>query len=166
MKFVDFTGLKTLSAYLKQTMLMAGENSSAISGLTDDVQGISGHLTATLKEVENCLNELETAKANIAIRQEFTLAASGWVEDKATPDYPFKYVFVVEGITPADRVDAVLTTASMDTASSCKLSPTTETVNGGVIFRSCVAPGNDISGQLYITQDVDSSNAAQNSKEV
>ena len=164
MKLLGSDGLKTLSEYLKQTMKTADGLASAVSGVGEDIQGLTGQLAGALQEVENCLNELDAVKANIAVRQEFTLAVDSWAEDLAEEapitEYPRHYALAVEGVTANSRIDAVLDAASVDIAAACGLCPTTETAEGLVIFRSRSAPKTNISGQLYITQGADAPGAS------
>lgn len=163
MKVLGFDGLKTLSDNLKQTMKTADGLSSAVSGLGGDIQGLTGQLANALQEVENCLNELDTVKANIAVRQEFTLSATGWSEgveeDASAGEYLRHYSLAVEGVTANSRIDAVLDSASVEIAAACGLCPTTETADGVVIFRSRSAPTANLSGQLYITQGAEGADA-------
>lgn len=164
MKLLGSDGLKTLSEYLKQTMKTADGLTSAVSGMGEDIQGLTGQLAGALQEVENCLNELDAVKANIAVRQGFTLAADSWNddlnEDAPATEYPRRYALAVEGVTANSRIDAVLDAASVDVAAACGLCPTTETADGLVIFRSRSAPATSISGQLYITQGAEAAVAS------
>lgn len=153
-KLLDFNGLKTLSAIIKQIRTAADDNSSAVSGLGDDVQELTSQLAAALSEVESCLTELDNVKANIAIRKDLSLAADGWVEaeDEDAIEYPYKYALPIADVTENSRADAVLDASSAEIAAYCHMSTTTETVAGSVIFRSRTVPEAAITGQLYITQ--------------
>ena len=156
MKLLGSDGLKTLGEYLKQTIKTADGLTSAVSGMGADIQGLTGQLTGALQEVENCLNELDAVKANIAVRQEFALAADSWTEnsDEIVPisGYLHCCTLAVAGVTANSRIDAVLDAASADIAAACGLCPTTETADGIVIFRSRLVPEASISGQIYIMQ--------------
>lgn len=156
MKFLGSDGLKTLGGYLKQTMKTADGLTSAVSGMGADIQGLTGQLAGALQEVENCLNALDSVKANAAVRQEFALAADSWTEnsDETVPvlGYPHCCTLAVAGVTANSRIDAVLDTVSANIAAACGLCPTTETADGIVIFRSRMAPEASISGQIYIMQ--------------
>lgn len=156
MKLLGSDGLKTLGEYLKQTMKTADGLTSAVSGMGEDIQGLTGQLAGALQEVENCLNELDAVKANIAVRQEFALAADSWTENSdenvSISGYPYCCFLVVVGVTANSRIDAVLDAASADIAAICGLCPTTETADGIVIFRSRLVPEASIGGQIYIMQ--------------
>lgn len=165
MKLLGSEGLKTLSEYLKQTMRTADDLTSAVSGMGADIQGLTGQLSSALQEVEGCLNKLDAAKADIAVRQEFVLAADSWTknsgESTSGPWYPYCCSLTVVGVTADFRIDAVLNAASADIATVCGLCPTTETADGVVIFRSRLVPEANISGQIYIMQGSEATGADQ-----
>lgn len=157
MKFLGSDGLKVLSEHLKQTMKTADGLTSAVSGMGEDIQNLTGQLAGALQEVENCLNGLDATKANVAVKQEFTLAADSWIENTDETVLPSGYLHCctlrIAGVTANSRIDAVLDAASVYIAAACGLCPTTETADGIVIFRSRIVPQASISGQIYIMQN-------------
>lgn len=57
-------GLQALVNQTKANKTAAAENTAAVEGLTTDLQQMSGQITDVLGEVEGCLNELDTVKAD------------------------------------------------------------------------------------------------------
>lgn len=57
-------GLQALVNQTKANKVAAGENSAAIDGLSTDLQQMGSQVTEVFGEVENCLNELESSKAD------------------------------------------------------------------------------------------------------
>ena len=57
-------GLQALVNQTKANKTAAAENAAAVEGLTTDLQQMSGQITDVLGEVEGCLNELDTVKAD------------------------------------------------------------------------------------------------------
>lgn len=59
-------GLRALVNQTKANKIAAGDNSAAIEGLTTDLQEMSTQVSGVFGEVESCLNELDTVKADTA----------------------------------------------------------------------------------------------------
>lgn len=154
MKVLDYNGLSTLSAFVKQVKKTSDGNASDVSSLRTDLQELTSRLTDVLAEVGDCIEALDANKAYIAVRKEFSLAADGWVEDtsEAGIEFGYKYVLAISGVTAEARVDAVLDGSSSILAGEYGMAAFTETVEGGVVFRCRSIPDIALSGQLYITQ--------------
>lgn len=154
MKILDYTGLQTLSNFVKQIKGSADANASAVSDLRDDLQGLASKLADVLNEVGGCIETLDSEKAYIAVRKSFSLAVSGWVENDNEEDfdYAYKYVLSVQGVSADTRVDAVLDSNSSSIAGQCEMCPTTESGSGTVVFKTRTIPEEALTGQLYITQ--------------
>lgn len=154
MKVLDYAGLTTLSAFIKQVKEASDNNVSDVSALRKDLTELSSRLAAVLQEVGDCIENLDQNKAYIAVRKDFSLDAGKWTEDSAGAgaEYPYKYVLTLSGVTAEARADAVLDAGSALMAGVCGMSPVTETVLNGVVFRSRTIPTNALTGQLYLTQ--------------
>ena len=57
-------GLQALVNQTKANKTAAAENSAAVEGLTSDIQEMGEQIAGVLGEVEGCLNELDTVKAD------------------------------------------------------------------------------------------------------
>lgn len=154
MKVVTYEGLATLSEFIKQVKKASDGNTSDVTSLQRDLQELASQLAAVLTEVGDCIETLDSSKAYIAVRKDFSLAADGWAEDAGGVDenMRYKYVFVVSGVTDEARVDAVLDSASATVAGEYGVAPVTESIDGGVVFRCRSIPRTTMTGQLYITQ--------------
>lgn len=154
MKVVTYDGLATLSEFIKQVKKTSDGNTSDVTSLQHDLQELASQLAAVLTEVGDCIETLDTSKAYIAVRKDFSLAADGWVEDtdEDSFEYAYKYVLEVSGVTAEARADAVLDNLSATMAGEYGMAPVTETVENGVVFRCRTIPEDALSGQLYITQ--------------
>lgn len=153
-KVLDENGLATLTAFIKQVKKTSDGNTSDVSDLREDLQELTSQLAAVLSEVGDCIETLDSDKAYIAVRKELSLTVDGWAANTSDDAevYPFAYTFPVTGLTAETRADAVLDSTSSAIAGLCGMSPTTETVNGGVIFKTRTKPNSVLTGQLYITQ--------------
>jgi len=81
-KAFDESGLLALANLLKQAKNAAAENSAAVDGLGEDIQGMSGQITDILQEIDECLETLDNVKADTeAVEQ-----ALGGKQDKLTFD--------------------------------------------------------------------------------
>lgn len=151
---LDDTGLAALSEFIKRIKKTSDGNTSDVSELRDDLQELASQLAAVLAEVGDCIETLDSKKAYIAVRKELSLTVDGWAANTSEDagEYPFAYTFPVTGLTAETRADAVLDSTSCTIAGICGMSPTTETVNGGVIFKIRTKPDSVLTGQLYITQ--------------
>lgn len=148
-KLVDFSGLQTLSRFIKQAMEAADSNTSAVSGLGEDLQGLVDQLNTVLQEID-------AVKANIAIRRAVTIQPSAWVEslDEGSVGYPYKCVLSIQGagVDAESRVDLILDPDSAERAGICGMCPATSTVTDGVVIRCRTKPEEEFTGQLYITE--------------
>lgn len=152
MKILDFTGLQLLCQEIKQIREASSSNGGDVSALRDDLKELASQLTAVLSEVGECIDTLDSTKAYIDVKIDTTLAIASWVSDASVASHPYKYTLALGGVTPDTRADLVLNTASAAAAGDCGMSPSCETISGGVVFRSKTVPAVALSGQLYITQ--------------
>ena len=156
MKVLTYDGLATLSAFIKQVKKTSDGNTSDVTSLQNDLQELASQLAAVLTEVGDCIETLDSSKAYIAVRKDFSLSADGWVEntddDEDSFEFAYKYVLAVSGVTAEARADAVLDNNSATMAGIYGMSPVSETVENGVVFRCRTIPEEALSGQLYITQ--------------
>lgn len=72
----DEGGLRSLVNQTKANKTAAADNSAAVDGLSTDLQEMGTQITDVLGEVETCLNELDTVKAD-------TEAVNAALNDKA-----------------------------------------------------------------------------------
>lgn len=63
-KVLSDGGLQALVNQTKANKTAAAENSVAVEGLASDFQAMSGQMSDALGEVEGCLNQLDTDKAD------------------------------------------------------------------------------------------------------
>lgn len=154
MKVVTYEGLATLSEFIKQVKQTSDGNTSDVASLQNDLQELASQLAAVLAEVGDCIETLDSSKAYIAVRKDFSLPVNGWVEDTSEEaiEYGYKCVLTVSGVTSEARADAVLDNLSATLAGDYGMAPVTETVENGVVFRCRTIPEEALSGQLYITQ--------------
>ena len=112
----------------------------------------TSHMRSMAERVDDELETLDSKNADVTKRYSLTLAAVGWALDEENAVYV--YTCAIPGITTEDRADAVLDCSSAQLAARFGMYPTTETVTGGVIFKSRKIPEGDLSGQLYITESM------------
>lgn len=146
--------LEVLTEYVKQTKSTANSAAEDVKSMRKDLVSLAECVNAVLQEIGGAILTLDSEKAYIAGRKEFTLSASGWTEDMDSDliDYVYKYTLTLPGITADTKVDAVLDVNSASSAGECEMCPVCETAANAVIFRSRTAPGEDLAGILYITQ--------------
>lgn len=77
-------GLQALVNQTKANKTAAAENSAAVEGLTSDIQEMGEQIAGVLGEVEGCLNELDTVKAD-------TEAVNEALATKANADHTHNY---------------------------------------------------------------------------
>lgn len=67
MKYTVFAdgGLQALVNQTKANKTVAADNTAALDGLSTDFENMSGQITNVLGEVETCLNELDSTKADV-----------------------------------------------------------------------------------------------------
>lgn len=99
----------------------------------------------------NAIEEIESVKADKSKSTAFTLPTSGWKSD-STATYPYYYDISVAGVTTYDRASVSIAPASMDTAISCRICPTSQTLAGIIRIRSAAAPAKAISCEYWIEQ--------------
>lgn len=102
-----------------------------------------------IQSTVNDINTLEATKADKLAGVNVTIPTSGWVDDK-TGTYRYHKDIPISGITAADRVDLTVAVASMDTAVTCGLCPTSETITNALRIRSAVVPAGSISATYWI----------------
>lgn len=100
-------GLRALINQTKANKTAAADNAAAVEGLTSDVQEMGEQITEVLGEVEGCLNELDSVKAdteavNTALGAYVTKAQLeeilsmlnfGFVADESEMETPYTAVF-------------------------------------------------------------------------
>lgn len=96
------------------------------------------------------LTEMEEIKADKPGALSVTIPASGWVDGSGNAVYPKYYDISVEGITEKDRAEITIAPGSLDTAKSCGLCPTNESIAGKIRILASRIPSGDISAQCWI----------------
>lgn len=150
-------GLKELVNYIKTVKKNADTNTKGLSDLQDTVTELSDRIVEVLGEIGGAIEQLDSSKAYLSVRQEFTLQHENWVDDSVSSmNYPYKYDLPISGITPSAIADVVFDGDSIPKACYCGISSVSETGDGVVILRSKSIPESDLSGMIYITRGTES----------
>lgn len=120
--------------------------------MADDNLTNVGHLKTLGNRVEEEIQKIDEKNADVPVRLDLTLAAANWT--LSSDGVTYVYTFPLAGITPSHRADAVLDCVSASKAAGFGVYPTTETVTGGVVFKSKKIPDSDLTGQLYISESL------------
>ena len=116
--------------------------------MADDKKITIAQFKKFAKQADTRLDDLE---ANRAKGQCFTLNKSDWTEDSGDENFPYQYKLMIEDVTAASQVNAVLDANSVVVAvvaGVCSVNETTD--DGNVVFKSCEVPTEDLTGILYI----------------
>lgn len=162
LKVLQDGGLNVLATIIKQIRTTADGNTSAVSDLGNDVQGLTERLADALQEVEDCLTELENAKADKAVYTQMTLAAANWAantdEGMLSAGYAYAYDLAVAGVTAADSAEGIIQPGSITAAYDCGLCAISETGDGSIRYYAKAVPASDILMQVRIIQGLESDN--------
>ena len=79
-----------------------------------------------------------------------SIPASGWGSDTSVAAYPKYYDLAVTGITAKDRASVYIAPTSIQTAKSCGICPTCETLAGKIRIRSAQIPSAAIAVQYWV----------------
>lgn len=137
----SWSALLSLLGRMKKT---ADDNSSAVSGLGED-------LVEYASETTKALQGMDTNKANKSSSVAITIPAAGWAQD-GTAEYPYYLDVPVEGVTARDRADVTIVVSGLSAARACGLCPVSETSGGKIRFRAKVAPTADIEAEYWIME--------------
>ncbi len=111
-------------------------------------------VSLALQVVEDTSKDLEAMDAKKADKPEsvsFTIPITGWGSD-STEHYPHYYDIAVSGVTANDRADVTLAPSGLDTAVTCGLCQTCETLAGKIRLRAAAGPASEIAAQYWIEQ--------------
>lgn len=149
-KIPDLLGFSTLIDYIKQAKKTSDASASDVSGLRDDIQGLADQTTATFGEVDSALAAMDNDKLDKPNAVAVNIPASGWGSDTSIAAYPKYYDLAVAGITAKDRASVYIAPTSIETAKSCGICPTCETLAGKIRIRAAQVPSADISAEYWI----------------
>lgn len=149
-KIPDPLGFAALIESLKATKRTSDASASGVSGLQEDVQGLSEQMTAGFRQANEGLQTLDTDKMDKPKAVSFSIPANGWQNDEAASEYPKFYELAVAGVTAKDRASIVLAPSSVAAAVACGLCPTCETLAGKIKIRSTAVPDAAIAGAYWI----------------
>lgn len=111
-------------------------------------------ISLVLEFVESTDADLEAMDAKKADKPKAvacTIPTSGWGSDN-TEGYPNFYDIAVSGVTANDRADVTLAPSGLDTAVTCGLCQTCETLAGKIRLRAATIPASEIAAQYWIEQ--------------
>lgn len=102
-----------------------------------------------IPSVAECIAEIDDAKLDKPVPTPCTIPTTGWQSD-STAGYPKYYDISVTGITAKDRAEITISHSSLDTAKTCGLCPTNETLAGKIRVRAVSVPTKAISAEYWI----------------
>lgn len=149
-KIPDAFGFSALINSIKQIRRTSDATASDVTDLQGDVQSLASQTTQTFGQVDDALAELDSGKLDKVNEVTVSISTSGWKTDSSVAAYPKYYELTVTGITVADRVDILIAPASVQTAISCGLCPTCETLAGKVRIRAAQVPTATITARYRI----------------
>lgn len=117
------------------------------------INGLVSQLATTTAEA---IEEIETIKADKTASASMSIPADGWTTDDTVSAYPYYYDFAVDGVTALDRAIITISPNSQETAISCGICPTNETLAGTIRIRSKQSPAESISAEYWIEQGKES----------
>lgn len=121
-----------------------------LKACAEEARDYAGGLVAKLaKTATEAIEELEQAKADKAQSVAITIPATGWASDSGG-DYPHYYDIAAEGVTANDRAAITIAPGSLDTAKTCGLCATNETMAGKIRVRAIQVPAEAISAEFWI----------------
>lgn len=149
-KIPDPLGFAALIDFLKTTKSTSDASASGVSGLQEDIQGLSGQMTAGFQQANTGLQTLDADKLDKPRAISFSIPVASWQNDSAAAEYPQFYELAVTGVTAKDRASIVLAPSSVAVAVACGLCPTCETLAGKIKIRATAAPSGVITGTYWI----------------
>lgn len=149
-KITDSLGFSTLINYVKQTKQVSDGNTSDISDLRDDIQGLASQTAETFQAVDTALETMDSEKQDLTNEVSATIPVTGWKEDTSVADYPKYYDLTATGITAVDSASVYIAPASIGAAVNCGICPTCETLAGKIRIRSAQVPSSAISVRYWI----------------
>ncbi len=78
------------------------------------------------------------------------IPVTGWGTDENT-SYPYYYDIPVAGITAKDRADITIAPDSIETAITCELCPSNETLTDKIRIRATSIPAKSIAAEYWVT---------------
>lgn len=109
--------------------------------------GLVGELaSATVAAME----ELESKKADVSSSTAVIIPSSAWGSDNGMVGYPIFYDIAAAGVTEKDRAEVSIAPGSMETAKTCGLCPTNQTLAGRIRIRAASVPSGDIAVEYWV----------------
>lgn len=109
----------------------------------------SGLIAELAQTVSDAVGELSDLKADKTESVSATIPTAGWSSDSNT-SYPNYYDIPVTGVTAQDRAEITLYPDSLETAKTCGLCPTNETLAGKIRVRASSVPASDLNIEYWV----------------
>ena len=109
----------------------------------------SGLIAELELTVSDAVGELADLKADKTESVSAIIPAAGWSSDSST-SYPNYYDIPVTGVTAQDRAEITLQLDSLETAKTCGLCPTNETLVGKIRVRASSVPTSALNIEYWI----------------
>lgn len=145
----DSFGFSALINFIKQTRRTSDVAASDVSALQEDIQGLTAQTTETFRQVDNALAEMDSSKMDKRNEAAISIPTTGW-QTTTGISYPKYCDLTAQDITAADRVDIMVAPASVQTAVSCGICPTCETLEGKIRIRAKQVPAQAISARYWV----------------
>lgn len=149
-KIPDSLGFSALINFIKQTKKASDANASGVSGLQEDVQGLASQTTQTFEQVDEALATMDSEKQDKTSAVDVTIPVTGWGTDASVEEYTKYYDLAISDVTANDRASVHIAPASLQTAKSCGICPTCETLAGKIRIRAAQVPSVAIAAQYWI----------------
>ncbi len=121
--------------------------SIAVSARDYTLSQISTLAVATTEAVE----EVNQLKADKSKSTAYTIPTTGWAKSSLAK-YAYYYDIPVSSVTANDKATVTILPASEETAVSCELCPTNQTLAGKIRLRAVTPPAKAISCEYWIEQ--------------
>lgn len=144
-KIPDSPSFSALISFVKQTKKTSDANTSGVSGLQEDVQGLASKTSEALGQVDAALEEMDAAKADKGTAAAITIPSEGWTEDEG------EYYIDLDAanVTASDRADITISPESAEAATTCGLCATSETLAGKIRLRSAEPPAEPLTAEYW-----------------
>lgn len=149
-KLTDAPAFSALINFIKQTKTTSDANAFEVSSLREDFQELAEQTAQTFSEVDTALTNIDSEKLDKTSGISAIIPVSGWGTDTSIGDYPKYYDLSVTGVTANDRASVIISPVCIQTAVSCGICPTCETLAGIIRIRSAKVPTEAISVQYWI----------------
>jgi len=154
LKIFDNSGLTALGTVIKRLKQTADGNTSAVSGLSNELSELASQISTVLSEVNGALEALESGKQDKAGFKTVALPVSGWSEntDSETRDagYAYAHTVIDAQATVDDIAETIIFVQSMNTAAACGLCTTADVLAGKIRYYAVDIPTTEIIAQVRL----------------